>query len=72
MVPAGTKLDVYPAKSADLDTPVSKLVANPVVFEARLKGPVFAPAVVNVISAVAIFIDYLELRLLNMFYPLLK
>lgn len=55
VVPGGTKLDVYPASSDALDIPLSKVVANPVVFEDKLKEPVSAPAVVNVISAVSIF-----------------
>jgi hypothetical protein len=55
VVPAGTELDVYPASNDALDIPLSKLVANPDVFEDKLKESVSAPAVVNVINAVAIF-----------------
>jgi hypothetical protein len=47
VVPAGTKLDVYPASRDALDIPLSNADPYPVTFESKLKLPVSAPAVVN-------------------------
>jgi hypothetical protein len=47
VVPAGTKLDVYPASNDALDIPLSKYGPYPVASESKAKLPVSAPAVVN-------------------------
>jgi hypothetical protein len=47
VVPAGTKLDVYPASNDALDIPLSNAGPYPVAFESKLKESVSAPAVVN-------------------------
>jgi hypothetical protein len=55
VVPFGTSVDVYPPTRRILDTADSKGVEYPSIFEYRLKGPVSAPAVVNVINTDAMF-----------------
>jgi hypothetical protein len=54
VVLSGTTVDVYPARRADFDIPVANADVNPSILEYKLKGPVFAPAVVNVITTVII------------------
>jgi hypothetical protein len=55
VVKSGTKALAYPANKETLDTPVSKAEVYPSESENKSKGPVSAPAVVNVINAVIIY-----------------
>lgn len=51
-VKSGARADEYPSSKAVFETPVSNADENPSTSEYRLKGPVSAPAVVNVINTV--------------------
>jgi hypothetical protein len=54
----GTPARLYPANNADLDTPVANGVVYPSESEYMSKGPVSAPAKVNVIKTVIFYVDF--------------
>jgi hypothetical protein len=55
VVKSGTNEEEYPDSNEALLTPVSNAEENPSKFENKSKGPLSAPATVNVINTVIIY-----------------